>query len=61
MAAENQTTAIMSGEDEAYGGLTNEEMRSSLEEAKDAILDKLSRMVLIYLIKNGMVGLVLMG
>ena len=43
MAAENQTTAIMSGEDEAYGGLTNEEMRSSLEEAKDAILDKLSK------------------
>lgn len=43
IAAENQTTAIMSGEDAAYGGLTNEEMRSSLEEAKDAILNKLSK------------------
>lgn len=41
--AKNQTTAIMSGEDAAYGGLTNEEMRSSLEEAKDAILEKLSK------------------
>ena len=41
--AKNQTTAIVSGEDATYGGLTNEEMRSSLEEAKDAILEKLSK------------------
>ena len=40
---ENQTTAIMSGENVAYGGLTKEEMRNALEEAKEAVLDKLSK------------------
>lgn len=43
MGTENQTTAIMSGENAAYGGLTKEEMRSALEEAKEAVLDKLSK------------------
>ena len=43
MEAENQTTAIMSGENAAYGGLTKEEMRKVLEEAKETVLDKLSK------------------
>lgn len=42
IGAGNQTTAIMSGENAAYGGLTEEEMRNALEEAKDVILHKLS-------------------
>lgn len=41
--AENQPAAIMSGENAAYGGLTKEEMRNALEEAKEAVLDKLSK------------------
>lgn len=40
---ENQPAAIMSGENAAYGGLTKEEMRNALEEAKEAVLDKLSK------------------
>lgn len=40
---ENQPTAIMRGENAAYGGLTKEEMRNALEEAKEAVLDKLSK------------------
>ena len=40
---ENRTTAIMRGENAAYGGLTREEMKNALEEAKDVILDKLSK------------------
>ena len=39
----NQPAAIMSGENAAYGGLTKEEMRNALEEAKEAVLDKLSK------------------
>ena len=39
----NQPAAIMSGENAAYGGLTEEEMRNALEEAKEAVLDKLSK------------------
>ena len=41
--AKNQPAAIMSGENAAYGGLTKEEMRNALEEAKEAVLDKLSK------------------
>lgn len=41
--AGNQPAAIMSGENAAYGGLTKEEMRNALEEAKEAVLDKLSK------------------
>ena len=43
ISTENQPTAIMSGENAAYGGLTKEEMRNALEEAKEAVLDKLSK------------------
>lgn len=42
VATENQTEVIMSGEDAPHGGLTREEMRNALEEAKDAILQRLS-------------------
>lgn len=39
----NQPAATMSGENAAYGGLTKEEMGNALEEAKEAVLDKLSK------------------
>lgn len=39
---ENQQTAVMSGENASFGGLTQTEMRNILEEAKEVILQKLS-------------------